>query len=86
MRLLQLLQLTGFHLNIDSIHLETKDDGQGNLTGTGSEFAHSAEAEQARQNKHKQLMGTLYIECMIFVPGNALQAYSHVRMPTHHGR
>jgi hypothetical protein len=97
MRLLQLLQLkltqlvmlSGFHLNTDSIHLETKDDRQGNLTGTGSacvEFAHSAEAEQARQNKHKQMMGTLYIECMIFFPGNALQAYSHVRIPAHHGR
>lgn len=97
MSLLQLLQLTltqlvmlsGFHLNIDSIHLETEDDRQGNLTGTGLayvHFAHPAEAEQARQNKHKQMMGALYIECMIFVPGNALQAYSHVLIPTHHCR
>jgi len=39
-----------------------------------------------RQNKHKQMMGNLYIECMIFVPGNALQAYSHVLIQTHHGR
>ena len=72
--------LSGFHLNIDSIHLET---------GTGLayvQFAHFAEAEQARQNKQKQMMGTLYIECMVFVPGNALQAYSHVPIPIHHGR
>lgn len=62
----------GFHLNTDSVHLETKDDRQGSLTGTGLayvQFAHPAEAEQARQNKHKQMMGTRYIECMIFVPG-----------------
>ncbi|DBA74130.1 TPA: hypothetical protein ACH3X1_010935 [Trebouxia sp. C0004] len=62
----------GFHLNTDSIHLETKDDRQGNLTGTGIayvQFAHPAEAEQARQNKHKQMMGARYIECMIFVTG-----------------
>ena len=87
--LTQLVTLSGFHLNIDSIQLETEDDRHGNLTGTGLayvQFAHPAEAEQARQNKHKQIQGTLYIECMIFVPGTALQAYSHVLIPTHHGR
>ncbi len=87
--LTRLVMLTGFHLNTDSIHLQTKDDRQGNLTGSGLAyvpFAHPAEAQQARQNKHKQMMGTLYIECMIFVPGNALQAYSHVLIQTHHGR
>ena len=85
--LTQLVLLSGFRLNTDSIHLETKDDRQGNLTSTGLayvQFAHSAEAEQARQNKHKQMMGTLYIECMIFVPGHALQAHSHVLIPMHH--
>ncbi|KAL0043680.1 hypothetical protein WJX82_005276 [Trebouxia sp. C0006] len=62
----------GFHLNIDNIHLETEDDWQGNLTCTGLayvQFAHPTEAEQAKQNKHKQMIGTLCIECMIFVPG-----------------
>ncbi|DBA83248.1 TPA: hypothetical protein ACH3X2_006755 [Trebouxia sp. C0005] len=84
----------GFHLNTDSIHLETKDDGQGNLTGTGLayvQFAHPAQAEQARQNKHKQMMGTRYIECMIFVPGRpyvsrataAPEANGHLPSPFH---
>ncbi len=85
--LTQLVMLSGFRLTSDSIHLETKDDRQGNLTGTGLayvQFAHPAEAEQARQNKHKQMMGTRYIECMIFVPGHALQAHSHVLIPMHH--
>jgi len=85
--LIQLVMLSGFRLNTDSIHLETKDDGQGKLTGTGLayvQFAHPAEAEQARQIKHKQMMGTRYIECMIFVPGHALQAHSHVLIPMHH--
>ena len=87
--LTQLVMLSGFHLNIDNIHLETEDDWQGNLTCTGLayvQFAHPTEAEQAKQNKHKQMIGTLCIECMIFVPGNALQAFSHVLIPIHHGR
>ena len=85
--LTQLVMLSGFHLNTDSVHLETKHDRQGSLTGTGLayvQFAHPAEAEQARQNKHKQMMGTRYIECMIFVPGHALQAHIHALIPMHH--
>ncbi len=64
--------LSGFRLNPDSVHLEIRDDRQGHHTGTGVayvQFVSTEDAEQARQTKHKQMMGTRYIECMIFIPG-----------------
>ena len=64
--------LLGFQLTPDSVHLETRDDRQGNHTGTGVayvQFASADDADLARHSKHKQMMGSRYIECMIFIPG-----------------
>ncbi|KAA6418880.1 MAG: hypothetical protein FRX49_11106 [Trebouxia sp. A1-2] len=44
----------------------------GDHTGTGVayvQFVSSEAAEQAQNTKHKQMMGTRYIECMILIPG-----------------
>ena len=43
--------------------------------GTGVayvQFVSSEAAEQAQNIKHKQMMGTRYIECMILIPGQTL--------------
>ena len=47
----------------------------GDHTGTGVayvQFVSSEAAEQAQNTKHKQMMGTRYIECMILIPGQTL--------------
>ena len=67
----------GFALSADGVHLEVRDDRHGSHTGTGVayvKFVSPQEAERARHVKHKQMMGSRYIECMVFVPGNALTA------------
>ena len=62
----------GFHLRQDDVHLETRHDRQDNPTGTGVayvQFGSPDTAEEARNNKHKQTMGTRYIECMTLNSG-----------------
>ncbi|KAL0021204.1 hypothetical protein WJX79_000077 [Trebouxia sp. C0005] len=62
----------GFQLTPDHVHLETRTDMYGDHTGTGVayvQFVSSEAAEQAQNTKHKQMMGTRYIECMILIPG-----------------
>ena len=62
----------GFHLSQDNVHLETMIDSQDNPRGTGVayiQFSSSDTAEGARKSKHKQSMGTRYIECMTLTSG-----------------
>ena len=62
----------GFHLSQDDVHLETRHDRQENPTGTGVayvQFSNPDTAEDARNSKHKQTMGTRYIECMTLNSG-----------------
>ena len=62
----------GFHLSAQDVHLETRDDRQGNPTGTGVayvQFPSPDLAEDARHVKHKQMMGARYVECMTFITG-----------------
>ena len=64
--------LPGFQVCPDGVRLEVRDDRQGRQTGTGVayvQFSSPEAAEQARHSKHKQMMGTRYIECMISTPG-----------------
>ena len=54
------------------MHLEVRHDRQGKETGTGLayvQFSSPDYADEARHTKHKQLMGTRYIECMTFIAG-----------------
>jgi len=67
--------IVGFQLTPDNVHLEIRNDMHGNHMGTGVayvQFVSSEAAEQARNIKHKQMMGTRYIECMILIPGQTL--------------
>ena len=62
----------GFHLSQDNVHLEIVNDSQDNPRGTGVayiQFSSSDTAEEARKSKHKQSMGTRYIECMTLTSG-----------------
>lgn len=63
---------SGFNLSPADVHLESRHDRQGNPTGTGVayvQFSSPDVAESARSSKHKQTMGTRYIECMTWVAG-----------------
>ena len=65
----------GFHLHQADVHLETKNDGQNNPTGTGVayvQFSSPDSAEDARSSRHKQSMGARYIECMTLIAGMLL--------------
>lgn len=64
--------MTGFQLRPEDVHLETRHDRQGKETGTGLafvQFSSPDHADEARHTKHKQMMGTRYIECMTFIAG-----------------
>lgn len=65
----------GFHLSEADVHVESRQDRLGSAAGTGVayvQFGSPAIAEHARTSKHKQTMGTRYIECMTWISGMLL--------------
>ena len=59
----------------EDVHLETRHDRQGKQTGTGLayvQFSSPDYADEARHTKHKQMMGTRYVECMTFIAGTCI--------------
>ena len=64
-----LLLCAGYSLAHDGIQVVTKPDKEGTPVGTGVayvRFSSPSEAESARKERHRQPMGTRYIECLPF--------------------
>jgi hypothetical protein len=59
----------GFSLASKGVQVVTKPDKEGNQMGTGVayvRFQNPSEAEKARKERHRQQMGSRYIECLPF--------------------
>ena len=66
-------QCTGYSLAPDGVRLQMRQErgGGGGMQGTGLAyvtFVSAEEAERARQERDRQVIGTRYIECMPYTP------------------
>ena len=80
-----LLLCAGYSLAHDGIQVVTKPDKEGTPVGTGVayvRFSSPNEAEKARKERHRQPMGTRYIECL---PFTASHYTSPAALPAHMG-
>lgn len=67
----------GFGIDSKDVQLLTKPDRTGNVTGTGVafvQFENPQEADRAREQRHRSMMGSRYIECLPYAAPNKASA------------